>query len=123
MSHGKYSARPGEKAGLSPAIPPSPCRNCKITICTHPPRFEARLFNLILAKSPDAGGCALTTLAVKSSSNRGPGEGLKSGSGEIVGPGSGTLLINPGAAERSKSRSVCVQAKAEGDYLRFCRRR
>ena len=53
-------------------------------------------FNLIPAKSPDAGGCALTTLAVKSSTNRGPGEGLKSGSGEIVGPGSGTLLINPG---------------------------
>ena len=35
---------------------------------------------LIPAKSPDAGGCVLTTLAVKSSRNRGPGEGLKSGS-------------------------------------------
>ena len=76
--------------------PPLPCRNCKISIWHATPRFETRLFNLTPAKSPDAGGCALTTLAVKSSTNRGPGEGLKSGSGEIVGPGSGTLLINPG---------------------------
>ena len=87
----------GERRGLSPPpFPPPPCRNCKISIWHSPPRFETRLFNLIPAKSPDAGGCALTTLAVKSSTNRGPGEGLKSGSGEIVGPGSGTLLINPG---------------------------
>ena len=91
-----HVSMPSYRPHLSPPPPPPPCRNCKISIWHSPPRFETRLFNLIPAKSPDAGGCALTTLAVKSSTNRGPGEGLKSGSGEIVGPGSGTLLINPG---------------------------
>ena len=103
----------GERRGLSPPpFPPPPCRNCKISIWHSPPRFETRLFNLIPAKSPDAGGCALTTLAVKSSTNRGPGEGLKSGSGEIVGPGSGTLLINPGIYWQAIGCKSAVQKRA-----------